>query len=93
MDQFSTLSKGMANDRFAADHYRALLASSPHGIVAVDNAGIIQLVNHNAEVLFGYSLGELMGRGVELLVPERVLEIHTHQQDPECMVAVSQRAP
>ena len=81
MDQFSTLTESLANDRTAAAQYRALLASSPHGIIAVDQAGVIQLVNHATEVLFGYSSGELLGRSVEVLVPERVREIHVEERN------------
>lgn len=84
MDQFSALTKSMANDRIAAAQYRALLASSPHGIVAVDGGGIIQLVNHTAEVLFGYSSDELVGRSIEVLVPERVREIHAEERNEYC---------
>ena len=62
MDPFSTLTGSLEKDRIAAAQYRALLASSPLGMVAVDRAGIIQLANHSAEALFGYSPGELVGQ-------------------------------
>jgi PAS domain S-box-containing protein len=53
-----------------------LLDSAPDGVVIIDEAGVIRLVNRQAEVLFGYPRAELIGQLVELLVPERVTSIH-----------------
>jgi PAS domain S-box-containing protein len=48
----------------------------PVGMLATDSAGNIILVNREIERLFGYSRDELVGRSVELLVPERYREAH-----------------
>jgi PAS domain S-box-containing protein len=50
--------------------------SSPHGVVMVDSAGAIVLVNRESERIFGYSRNELIGRPLELLVPHRVRSRH-----------------
>ncbi len=55
---------------------RALLESASDGIVVVDEAGRITLVNGAAERMFGYSRGELVGAQMEVLVPERVRGVH-----------------
>ncbi|MDQ1402528.1 MAG: hypothetical protein QOG03_844 [Actinomycetota bacterium] len=47
-----------------------LLDSAPDGVLIVDTAGMIRLVNRKAEALFGYGHGELAGRPIEILVPE-----------------------
>jgi PAS domain S-box-containing protein len=46
-----------------------LLDAAPEAMLAVDEAGLIVLVNGRAEELFGYRREELLGTPVELLVP------------------------
>ncbi len=50
---------------------RAAVESSPSGILMADAEGTIVLVNREVERLFGYSREELLGKPVELLVPQR----------------------
>ncbi|HEU4404572.1 MAG TPA: PAS domain S-box protein [Polyangiaceae bacterium] len=57
----------MPND----DRFQQLLEAAPDAIVIVDSGGAIVLVNREAERLFGYGRDELLGRPVELLLPER----------------------
>ncbi|HXA41497.1 MAG TPA: PAS domain S-box protein [Candidatus Solibacter sp.] len=56
--------------------FQGLLESAPDAVVAVDAGGIIRIVNRQAETLFGYQREELMGHPIEVLVPDRVREIH-----------------
>jgi PAS domain S-box-containing protein len=63
-------------DPIADDRYRRLLESAPDGIVEVDGAGRIVLVNSQAEKLFGYAREDLLGKSVEILMPERFRERH-----------------
>ncbi|HET9793771.1 MAG TPA: PAS domain S-box protein [Thermoanaerobaculia bacterium] len=55
----------------AEEWFRRVFDASPSAMVLVDREGTIRLVNSRAESLFGYSLGELVGRPVEALVPDR----------------------
>jgi PAS domain S-box-containing protein len=52
------------------------LETIPDAIVAVDRDGTIVQVNSQAEALFGYRRGELMGQKIEILVPERSRGLH-----------------
>jgi PAS domain S-box-containing protein len=53
-----------------------LLDSAPDGVVIIDGSGTIRLVNRQAEVMFGYRREELLGRALELLIPDRVKNVH-----------------
>jgi len=63
------------------EKFRNLLESAPDAIVIVNTSGGIQLVNVQAEKLFGYSREELIGQPVEILVPQRFQDQHAgHRQ-------------
>jgi PAS domain S-box-containing protein len=67
--------------------FRELLESAPDGIVIVDAAGLIQIVNRQTEALFGHPRAELLGQPVEILLPERFHVRHIghrtgYQRDP-----------
>ena len=53
------------------DRFRVAIEAAPSGMILVDRAGRIVLVNALAEKLFGYSRDELLGQRIEMLVPER----------------------
>jgi PAS domain S-box-containing protein len=54
----------------------AVLELAPDAFVGVGRDGLIVLANQQAEALFGYDRGELLGRPVEMLVPERYRDAH-----------------
>jgi PAS domain S-box-containing protein len=54
-----------------------LLESAPDGMVIVNAAGKIVVINSQTEILFGYSRQELIGQPVELLIPARLEHLHT----------------
>src|ERR1700691_850542 len=55
----------------------SLFAASPDAMVISDAKGKILVVNAEAEKLFGYSPGELLGQPIEILVPPRFRNSHT----------------
>ena len=57
--------------------FRGLLEAAPDALVIVNSLGRIELVNGQAERLFGYRRDELFGQPIEILVPKRY-----HAQHP-----------
>jgi PAS domain S-box-containing protein len=53
-----------------------LVDAAPDGIALADEDGKILLVNTQTEKLFGYDRGELLGRSVDELLPERLRQVH-----------------
>lgn len=53
-----------------------VVEQAPDALLLVDAAGLIVYANHAVASLFGYGSGELTGRGIECLVPERFREAH-----------------
>ncbi len=51
--------------------YRELLEAAPDAMLVVDAEGRITFANAQTEALFGYPREELLGRPMEMLVPER----------------------
>ena len=61
--------------------FHDLFEFAPDAIVMTDATGTITLVNRQAEQLFGYARGELVGQLVELLMPESNRHGHVAQRE------------
>lgn len=60
---------------------QAFLEAAPDATVIVDDAGRMQVVNAQTEVLFGYHREALIGRSVEMLIPERFKSGHVIRRE------------
>jgi PAS domain S-box-containing protein len=58
------------------ERFRLVVESTPNAMVMVDQSGQIEMVNAEAERVFGYARAELLGQRVEMLVPERFRPNH-----------------
>lgn len=57
-------------------NFRDLVDAAPDGIVVCDHAGLIKLVNVQAEAMFGYAREDMVGKRIEELIPERYRPRH-----------------
>src|SRR5436309_9890502 len=54
------------------ERFRRVVEAAPSAMIMVNHEGQITLANLQAEKTFGYSREELLGRPIEMLVPERL---------------------
>ena len=60
--------------------FKLVVESAPSGMLMVRQDGTISLVNAQIERMFGYSRDELLGRPVDLLLPEHLRQQHSVQR-------------
>jgi PAS domain S-box-containing protein len=58
--------------------FQLALHASPSGILVVGGQGEIVFANQTLADMFGYSTEELLGREVEILLPEQLVGMHQH---------------
>lgn len=53
-----------------------IVEAMPNGVLMINNVGIIEIVNAQAEKIFGYNRNELLGTPVQQLIPRNSEESH-----------------
>lgn len=61
--------------------YRDIIESSADAIITIDDSGIIISWNRGAEHIFGYTREEILGRPIEVIVPDDLIK----QQELQCL--------
>src|SRR5688500_3671409 len=57
--------------RQSEERLRRVIDASPTAMVMVNKAGLMEMVNAEAEKVFGYNRMEMLGQPVEMLIPEQ----------------------
>jgi diguanylate cyclase (GGDEF)-like protein/PAS domain S-box-containing protein len=60
--------------------FKALFQGAPDAIIITDKNGNIVLANNQAITLFGYTMEELLGKPIDLVIPERFREAYYKYQ-------------
>jgi two-component system, LuxR family, sensor kinase FixL len=60
----------------AEQSLRLILECAPNAMIMIGRSGAMVMVNAEAERIFGYPRSELLGRSVEMLIPERFRADH-----------------
>lgn len=56
--------------------HERILAQSPDALIFADREGVIRVWNARAEALFGYAASEVVGRSLDVIIPEHLREAH-----------------
>lgn len=59
-----------------ADLYRRIGEATGDAVIFADRDGAIRLWNRGAELVFGYSAAEALGRSLDLVIPDRLRHAH-----------------
>jgi len=57
-------------------NFDSVLEAVPDALVGLDQSGLIQFVNHQTELLFGYDRDEMVGQHINRLVSESLWQIY-----------------
>ncbi|WP_258405421.1 CHASE domain-containing protein [Shewanella sp. FJAT-52076] len=69
----SLLSREIMNNE---SRFRLVVEASPSALIITNRRGVITLVNKHTEQLFGYTREELLGKSVNVLLPEALAKVH-----------------
>jgi PAS domain S-box-containing protein len=65
---------------WSAEFFRSALDHIPDAVLISDGDGAVRFANRQVPALFGYSADEILGHGVERLVPEQLRQKHAEER-------------
>ena len=74
------LPRELREQQLAEERFRSMVEAAQTGMVMVDQTGAMLMVNKLVEQQFGYPREELLGRKIEMLMPERYRTQHWDQR-------------
>jgi PAS domain S-box-containing protein len=78
---FGKVTRDFTNRKRAEeDKFQMAVESAPNAMLMIDADGHIVLVNAQTEKMFGYARAELLGKNIELLMPDRFRDQHPHDR-------------
>jgi PAS domain S-box-containing protein len=72
--------------------FQLVVEAAPNAMVMINAAGLIEMVNAQAERDFGYSRAEMLGEPVDMLLPERLRGDHSAHPNPFFVPTKKRRA-
>ncbi len=66
----------ITEQKAAQKRFYTLMEAAPDAMLMIDEEGAIEFVNRQVENIFGYKREEIIGRQVEMLVPQGVRNMH-----------------
>ncbi len=79
---FANRYRKLYNDELVQKHQlRSLFENATEGMLFTNSTGEIVRINRAAVEMFGYQAGELLGKRIESLVPQRFAEKHLHDRN------------
>src|SRR3990172_8163203 len=68
--------------KLAEDRFLTVIEFAPFGMILINRDGSIELLNKLIETYFGYNRNELIGKKIEMLLPEDIRRQHEgHRSD------------
>jgi len=88
LEGYAKVTKDMTERKRQEERFRRVVESAPNAMVMINRQGKIEMVNMQAERMFGYTRDEMLGQSVEILVPKRFRADHPGKRqmffsDPE----------
>lgn len=71
------------------EYFKVIVEASPNAMLLLNDRGIIELVNHEFERLFGYRAEDIIGQRIESIVPDEVAHDHVKYRDAYIQKPVS----
>jgi PAS domain S-box-containing protein len=72
----SNVGREITERKRAEEQFRLVVEAAPNAMIMVNSNGRIVLVNSQTEKVFGYPRDQLIGQGIETLVPQRFRSDH-----------------
>lgn len=76
----SVFSENIAARRQLETRLLQVIEAMPNGIIMINETGTIEIVNAQAEKIFGYNRSEMLGEVIEKFIPKKVAESHPQKR-------------